>query len=418
MKQKLWKILGGLVCTTALANAETTPDALVAQALQQNPELNFYVANIGAAKGGLRTAGTTRNPELSTQAGYKNSRDNSGGPSGDGAAWSVSFSQTFEYPGRIALRRAIANHDVDLAELHLAEFRRTLAARVRTLAYSVASAEKKSAVAREIGSRFKVLSDVIAQRPAAGVTPQLEARIIDANALAFQRQERDAALEATTIVAELNQLCGQPANVPLRVRAGAVRFSRVSLPDLLKAARVKAYDIRIRQVELSQQGFKVALAKNERYPGIAVGPFYSQENAAGREQRAGLEIALPVPLWDRNAGNIATNTAREQQAQAALAATQREVERRVTQNAATLEVKRAQIDKWQTAETAKFREAAEVADRNYRLGAVPLAIYVETQKQYLDVISAVNDMQRDALRAAQELEILTDVKLYKQEEQP
>ena len=251
MKQKLWKILGGLVCTTALANAETTPDALVAQALQQNPELNFYVANIGAAKGGLRTAGTTRNPELSTQAGYKNSRDNSGGPSGDGAAWSVSFSQTFEYPGRIALRRAIANHDVDLAELHLAEFRRTLAARVRTLAYSVASAEKKSAVAREIGSRFKVLSDVIAQRPAAGVTPQLEARIIDANALAFQRQERDAALEATTIVAELNQLCGQPANVPLRVRAGAVRFSRVSLPDLLKAARVKAYDIRIRQVELS-----------------------------------------------------------------------------------------------------------------------------------------------------------------------
>ena len=157
MKQKLWKILGGLVCTTALANAETTPDALVAQALQQNPELNFYVANIGAAKGGLRTAGTTRNPELSTQAGYKNSRDNSGGPSGDGAAWSVSFSQTF-YPGRIALRRAIANHDVDLAELHLAEFRRTLAARVRTLAYSVASAEQKSAVAREIGSRFKVLA--------------------------------------------------------------------------------------------------------------------------------------------------------------------------------------------------------------------------------------------------------------------
>ena len=125
-----------------------------------------------------------------------------------------------------------------------------------------------------------------------------------------------------------------------------------------------------------------------------------------------------MPLWDRNAGNIATNKAREQQAQAALAATQREVERRVTQNAATLEVKRAQIDKWQTAETAKFREAAEVADRNYRLGAVPLAIYVETQKQYLDVISAVNDMQRDALRAAQELEILTDVKLYKQEEQP
>ena len=48
-----------------------------------------------------------------------------------------------------------------------------------------------------MGSRFQALSDVIAQRPTAGVTPQLEARIIDANALAFPRQERDAALAAS-----------------------------------------------------------------------------------------------------------------------------------------------------------------------------------------------------------------------------
>src|SRR5262245_64982068 len=105
-----------LLCATALAE---TPQALVRQALRQNPELNFFVAEIAAAKGAVRTAGTIRNPELNSDVGYKNSRENSGGMSGDGAVLSLSISQPIEYPGRVALRKAIANHDLALAELHL-----------------------------------------------------------------------------------------------------------------------------------------------------------------------------------------------------------------------------------------------------------------------------------------------------------
>src|SRR5262249_52039438 len=102
-----------LVCASAFAQ---TPQALVKEAHERNPELNFFVAEIAAAKGAVRTAGTLRNPELNSEFGYKNSRENSGGASGDGALLSLSFSQTLEYPGRIALRKAIANHDLVLAE--------------------------------------------------------------------------------------------------------------------------------------------------------------------------------------------------------------------------------------------------------------------------------------------------------------
>jgi len=404
-----------LVCANALAE---TPEALVKLALQRNPELNFFVAGIAAAKGAARTAGTVRNPELNSELGYKNSRENSGGASGDGAILALSLSQTLEYPGRIALRKAIANHDVELAELHLQQFRLTLAARVRTLAYSIPSAQEKSVAVREVASRFQALSDVLAQRPTAGVTPQLEARIIDANTLAFQRQERDAVLAIATALAKLNQLCGRPAEAPLKVAAAKAQFSAVSLPKLLSAARGNAFDIRIRQIELAQQGFKVALSKNERYPAIAVGPFYSLENAIDREHRAGLGISLPLPLWDRNVGNITTSKARQQQAEASLALTEREVERRVAQSAATLAAKRTEIENLQGNPVAKFREATETADRNYRAGAVPLTIYVEMQKQYLEVINAVTDLQKDALKAAQELEILTGLKLYCEEKQP
>ncbi len=403
---------------SSIAPNYTTPAALVRQALANNPELKFFAAEIAAAKGTLKTAGTIRNPELNTTAGYKNARDNFGGPSGEGAAWSVSVNQTFEYPGRIALRKAIAKGDVNLAELHFQQFRLTLAARVRTLAYSISIAEERSMAAHEVADRFQGLSDVLAQRPPAGVTPLLETRIIDANMLNFRRQEREAALVAKTAVAELNQLCGRPADATLQVSTGELNLLQMSLRTLVDAARANAFDIRIRQRELAQQGFKVALARNERFPAIAVGPYYSQENAVEKEQQAGIGISLPLPLWDRNVGNIQTSTARQEQAQASLLATQREVERRVTQSAATVEAKREEIDKWQADTVAKFREAAELADRNYRLGAVALPVYVETQKQYLEIVSALQEMKKDALQAAQELEILTGLRLYREEERP
>ena len=66
---------------------------------------------------------------------------------------------------------------------------------------------------------------------------------------------------------------------------------------------------------------------------------------------------------------------------------------------------------------AKLREAAELAARNYDLGAVPLTTYVEIQKQYLEAIGAFSDAQKDALEAAQMLEILTGQKLYREEQQ-
>ena len=169
-------IFPALLAFSAAAREPLSPAALVREALERNPELNFYAAGIAAAKGGLKTAGTIRNPEFNTQAGYKNARDKSGGTSGDGAAWSVSVNQTFEYPGRIALRKAIAQGDIELAELHFEQFRLTLAARVRTLAYSVVIARERSAATREIADRFQALTDVLAQREPAGVTPVLEAR--------------------------------------------------------------------------------------------------------------------------------------------------------------------------------------------------------------------------------------------------
>ena len=99
-------------------------------------------------------------------------------------------------------------------------------------------------------------------------------------------------------------------------------------------------------------------------------------------------------MWDRNAGNIETNKAREQQAQASLLVAERDVERRVMESAAIFQAKCEEIAKWQADTVAKFHEAAELADRNYRLGSVALPVYVETQKQYLEIVGALQEMKK------------------------
>src|SRR5690606_28240308 len=90
-----------------------TLDALVTDALKNNPELNFYNSEIAAAKANRKVSGVLANPEISASLGHKTV--SGGGLNAEGVAWSVSVMQSFEWPGRIGLRKAIANHDLELA---------------------------------------------------------------------------------------------------------------------------------------------------------------------------------------------------------------------------------------------------------------------------------------------------------------
>ena len=381
-------------------------DALVADVLEHNPELNFYRAEIAAAKGERRTAATWANPEVSAGVGQKQVR--SGGLSDEGVAWSVSVQQTFEWPGRIPLRKAIANHQMQLAELGFAQFKASLAARTRTLAYGLFDAQEKAAAAKEVANRFQQLREVLVQRDPAGLTPQLETRIIEATELTLQRKATDAALAAQSALLELNQLRGAPWTNAMMVQSVTLAFSAVPEREtLLAAAQTNNFELQMRRVELEQQGSKVSLARKEGYPSLSVGPYFSQERAGDREQQVGIGLSVPFPLWNRNQGNVETAEARRMQAETSLYVTQRDIDRRIVEKALTYQTKLAEMSKWRPESVDEFRKAAELADRHYRLGAVPIATYVELQKQYLEAVEALLDTRREAVEAGQELQRLT-----------
>src|SRR5947208_7714669 len=394
----------------------TSLDALVTEALARNPELNVYRSEIAAAKGERRTAGEWQNPEASTEGGAKITRDYHGNTLGDGIVWTLGATQAFEYPGRVTLRKAIANHQIAVAELGLEGFRAALAARVRAAVFHGALGQTKADAAGEIAKRFDDLSKILAQRPTAGVAQEADVRIIQASAIPLRRRPIEAQREVQSAIYELNQLRGARIDSPLTLPD--VDLTLHPLPPvatLLFTARDRNYDIRTRVLELEQQGYKVRLALNERWPAVRVGPFAHNERSDTNEYQFGVTASLPLPLWNMNRGKIESEKARAAKVEAELTALIREVERKVADAEFTYRSRRDEAEQLQATILPQLREAAETGDRNYREGAVPLATYTELQKQYLDSIDAFTAAQAAAIDARQQLEQLTATRLDSEE---
>jgi cobalt-zinc-cadmium efflux system outer membrane protein len=212
---------------------------------------------------------------------------------------------------------------------------------------------------------------------------------------------------------ELNQLRGAAPEASLSI--AKLQFEFPSPPgkqQLSDLARTNNFELRMRAVELAQQGFRADLARNERFPALAIGPEYSEENVGNeREQIIGVSVSLPLPLWNLNGGNIEAAKARQMQAEISLSTTERDVQRQVLTAALTYETKLREMAKWRPDSVQHFKEAAELADRHYRLGAVPISTYVELQQQYLEAVEGLLDTKREALEAAAQLELLTGLPL-------
>lgn len=394
------------------ASGASTLEALVAEIVAHNPELAFYEAELDAAKAGRKAAGTRENPELSVALGRKRVTDAAGLLAGEGAVWSVSVAQTFEWPGRLALRKAIANQDIALAELGLARFKAALAIRARALACKLHAAHERAAAAAEVAARYRALRELFLAREPGGITPLLETRVIEAQELALQKRATDAQLAVQAALVELNQLRGLPVDSPITV--APVRLVPGSAPDLdrvLAAARENNFEFRAAKIELEQQGLVVALARNEGRPGFTVSPYVSQEKAGDIERTYGIGLSVPLPVNGRAGANTAAAEARRRQAETAVLVAQREMERGVITAAHRLAAKLAESARWAPDAPRKFRDAAELADRHYRLGAVPIATYVELQISYLDAIDALHETRQEALEAAGTLQLLSGLEL-------
>lgn len=416
MKSFLFSLLL-LLTTTALQlssaqAASVTVNSLVQKALASHPELRYYEAQIDVARGGKIKAGEIKNPELMTGVGNWRVRDLNTNNVTDGPTWAVQLTQTFEWPGRLSLRKAIAQKDIELAQLGLEQFRAALAARVRTLAWKLLAAQEQTGAAEEVAKRYQSLAEVLLQRDPAGAAPRLEARIIQATALTLGAEATAARNELAAARFELNQLLGENPEHPLVVGMEHITLNPPpALEPLLAQARKNNFGLRARMLDVQQQGYEVRLAENERWPSISVVPYVQRQQNETRETQVGISVSIPLPLWNRNKGAIDTARAKEVQAEVMLTAQMRQLERDVAAQASHYRIHVEELAKWPGDTLAAFRKAAAEADEHYRLGALPLTTYSELQRQYLDSIKAVLASQIGAVEARLQLEQLTGTKL-------
>ena len=393
----------------ALNGAEpVSVNSLVQKALATHPELLYYEAQIDVAHGGKTKAGEIKNPDLLVGVGNWHLRDLATNQVSDGPTWAVQLTQTFEWPGRLSLRKAIAQKDIELAQVGFAQFRAALAGRVRTISWKLLAAQEQTRAADEVAKRFQSLASVLLQRDPAGAAPRLEARIIQASALTLGAEATLARNDLAAARFELNQLLGEKPEHPLELRMEDLVLNPPPPLDVLLAeARHKNFALRARFMDVEQQGLHVALAKNERWPTITVQTYLQKQTTVTREAQVGIGVSIPLPLWNRNKGAIDTAKAKEVQAEVMLTAQMRQLERDVAAQASHYRIHTEELAKWPADMLESFRKAAAEADEHYRLGALPLSTYTELQRQYIASVKAVLTSQMGAVEARLQLEQLT-----------
>lgn len=400
--------------TFADKKADTlTIEELVQQAFANNAELKFFEAEVEAAKGQRTQAGLWKNPEFSGEYGERRIRDSAGDLQNEGITRSASVTQLFEFPGKGSLRKAIANKNTEVAELGLAQFRLALANKIRQLAYQYVAAQNGLQASQEIGDRAISQIELLKQRATAGVQGLLELRIIESSLIESRTILTELSQSRQLALTELNSLRGAPPQEPLKIHLSlAIPAHKFNKNQIILTALHNNLLLKTREKELQKAAKGVAAAWHDAAPDFTVGPFYSQDRAGDNEVNIGLSVSLPLPLWNWNQGNIHTAEARRTQADALILQAQRQVEAEVVRRLNAYELFQKQLAQYPGDFLIKMREAAELADRHYRLGSINVQTFLEIQRQYLNTSRAYSTGVVSAQESILDLELLTGGQLF------
>ena len=245
-------VLALSMCGATLANAQTpvTLNELVAEALKNNPEIRGLSADIAAARGEVLTARTWQNPEVSGAPGIKHVRSEGSEFHGD-----LEATQTFEFPGKRALRRAVAEKNVETRELALTAFRSQLAIQMRRSFYALLAAEQVVTLKEQRVTLTKTFVEAAKKKVEGGFAPEFEATKAEVETVAAEKALREAQAQVAVARHALNALLGRKATEPLALK-GALSAG-VTLPGeqtLLAQAVERNPSLKVQMAEVEQIG--------------------------------------------------------------------------------------------------------------------------------------------------------------------
>ena len=385
------KILGAGVLWVAASAAQAQPltlDSALQTAFANNPDLAAAQWEIDIAEGGRQQAGLIPNPVASWDA--EDTRR-------DTRVTTVKLSQTLELGGKRGARIDVASRAQDAAALGLEQRRNLLRAEVIDSYYGALRAQERL----ELAQRSMALAErglVVAKgRVTAGRSSPVEATRAQVQLSEIRLELNRAQIGLSDAYRRLAASTGNAT--PDFQSVAALRQPATPLPASaqLLARLEQTVELRLAELQIQQSEAGVGLEKAQRIPDLDVS-IGSQYDAGARERVNVVGVSMPIPLFNRNQGNV-------------LAASRRADQARDLRNAAELRLRtetRQALDLWQAANTEVLafnqqilpaaQSAVDAATRGFEMGKFNFLDVLDAQRtliaarnQYLTATAQATD---------------------------
>jgi cobalt-zinc-cadmium efflux system outer membrane protein len=357
-----------------------------------NPELSAAAHELRAVDGAVSQAGLLPNPSLSVE------RIDTRRNADDRRETTMLWSQPLELGGKRAARVTAAERGRDSASAQLAVTRAEIRAAVIGAWFSVLAAQEQLLLARQAAELAQRAASATARRVVAGKVSPVE--------------ETRAQVAASTVQLDLIRASGTLTMARKRLAAlwgnPSPRFERVegafeALPDLPEQAvllrrlpQTPAMALARSEVDHRQALAQVELTR--RVPDVTVNIGAKRSEELGRTQ-AVIGLQVPLPLFDRNQGNVLESARRVDKARDELAATALRLDTQLSQAREEFNVALQQARALRTTILPGAQSAYDAAITGFDYGKFGFLDVLDAQRTLLQAKSHYLNALSDAHRA-------------------
>jgi cobalt-zinc-cadmium efflux system outer membrane protein len=385
----------------ALAPLEQSQPAVVDEfvelAVTRNPRLARATIAIDAARGRYLQAGLYPNPELAVNWDEIGDRQD-----GRGILTAPKLTQTIVTGKKLSLSQTVAAREVDQATLELIGERYAVVAAVRAAFYEAYTLQRRYEV---LGELLKLADEAVANGKTLLEGKQI-ARL-DMVQLEVQQQQFRAELQAVKeeLPAAYRRLASVTGQNGLHVPGVVGTFDGLPAYDLeqTRAAVLASHpDVRTARVGVDRAQAAVRRAEAEPIPNVSVYAGYiRQYENKSHDGAAGL--SMPIPVWNRNQGNIRAAKAELGMAIQSVGRVENELVGRVAAAFQTYAAARRRADLYRVEILPRATETYELSMKAFQGGQFEYLRVIQAQRAVAEAKLELNKSLGDAWRSAAEL---------------
>ena len=406
MSRVWWFVLVLYACAAPAGAQSLTIAQAVEEAVQHNLALMAERSNLSIADAQMVTARLRPNPVFSFSADHLDvlgtgfSAENNGGP--PEVAWRVDV--PLERGGKRDARIALAETVHTIAEAQFADAVRVLRQDVTLACVDVMAAQATHTLLADNLRTYEDLVRVNRARLTAGSIAPFEETRSEVAMLQFRSTVVRAELDLAAATARLRVLLGRPQGSPIEL-ADALSTAEQTPADL-EAGELERVAVRarpdLRALELTEARTVADLRLQEALGKIdyTVGAEYRrQQGVAGRSNSLGVFFSAPLPISNRNQGEIARATAEHEQAERQIAARRAQISADVRSSYHEYATTRDLVGSIQRDLLKPASRARDTSAYTYRAGGATLLELLDAQRAFNDTMQSYVDAQASLRRA-------------------